>query len=872
MSQIVVTFLCLFAAGCSGFSDIHIGVIFDESETEITRSITRFAVDRINSDPKILPRHRLQIITNTTRTRSPFHSIQTVCDFINQGVSVIIGPATSSDVKASHPMCVGLHVPMVTPTASDPKLSDKDAYKYLLRMSPSDSMQSKALVEFIQYFRYDSMAILTDDSDYGINGLMEFQQRAAKRNWRILSFSRFKATRNASRVDARKQLQNIKATGARVIVLNCLDAHGVHVLKQAHNEGMVQSGWMWVVTDAITTTNEFMKAMLTTDRYLKGILGTRPVARNGQLYDNFLNAWQTADPTIYPGAGLNSTPVNTEGVMKRLHFHSDGSPLEVAYDYVILDDQGWTPFGLWGSPDRFNLNITARATLGNTQLGDVRDHVGDLVNKSLRVATILEAPFVMLKPPPRNGSSERACSGNNCYYGLVIDLLNRLAKDLKFTYTLYLVPDGLYGIKSGVSEEWSGVIGELRADLGVGAITISYDRQNIVSFTTPFLDLELSIAIGLPNTGFNPYSFLDPLTTELWLYVLTTGIIVSLVVATSETLSPFGHHGRKVQLGFFDPDDDVMDTNEDGEVDEWEIFHWNKEKHVHSLFNSFFWTAGCYLQQGVNPHPDSWSGRVAASAWWFGTLIITATYTANLAAFLTIKSSPETIHSIDDLMRRTDIKYSTVNDSQPHLFFDTAERYPYRQIGDNMRKEGLYFSNTAEAIAYTDQQNGSFAFLYDLPVLNYWKGQRCRLQVVENGFAGVGYGFPLPKGSIYAEELSIKILQYRESGFIDILDNKWLYQTANCSKTATKPGVSETQEVQMDALWGIFWIIYIGTGVGLVVLMLEWVTASFKPNSQNILVNLKTSIVRKLRTLRYDLPRNWFYCRCGPDPRPAHQQ
>ena len=39
--------------------------------------------------------------------------------------------------------------------------------RYLLRLFPSDSMQSKALVALIQYFRWDTMAILTDNTDYG---------------------------------------------------------------------------------------------------------------------------------------------------------------------------------------------------------------------------------------------------------------------------------------------------------------------------------------------------------------------------------------------------------------------------------------------------------------------------------------------------------------------------------------------------------------------------------------------------------------------------------------------------------------------------------------------------------------------------------
>ena len=44
---------------------------------------------------------------------------------------------------------------------------------------------------------------------------------------------------------------------------------------------------------------------------------------------------------------------------------------------------------------------------------------------------------------------------------------------------------------------------------------------------------------------------------------------------------------------------------------------------------------------------------------------------------------------------------------------------------------------------------------------------------MENGFGNFGYGFGLPKNSLFTEELTIKIYQLRESGFTDTLDEKW---------------------------------------------------------------------------------------------------
>ncbi|KAJ1358699.1 Glutathione reductase (GR) (GRase) [Parelaphostrongylus tenuis] len=55
-----------------------------------------------------------------------------------------------------------------------------------------------------------------------------------------------------------------------------------------------------------------------------------------------------------------------------------------------------------------------------------------------------------------------------------------------------------------------------------------------------------------------------------------------------------------------------------------------------SMYNSLWFTLAAFMQQGTDILPKALSGRIASSAWWFFTLIIVSSYTANLAAFLTL--------------------------------------------------------------------------------------------------------------------------------------------------------------------------------------------------------------------------------------------
>ncbi len=46
--------------------------------------------------------------------------------------------------------------------------------------------------------------------------------------------------------------------------------------------------------------------LLPDHQYLRGILGTRPVTSDGELYDAFIEQWNEADPNVFYGAGNTS--------------------------------------------------------------------------------------------------------------------------------------------------------------------------------------------------------------------------------------------------------------------------------------------------------------------------------------------------------------------------------------------------------------------------------------------------------------------------------------------------------------------------------------------------------------------------------------
>ena len=83
------------------------------------------------------------------------------------------------------------------------------------------------------------------------------------------------------------------------------------------------------------------------------------------------------------------------------------------------------------------------------------------------------------------------------------------------------------------------------------------------------------------------------------------------------------------------------------------------------------------FQIGTEIMPKSGATRIIASFWWLFCLICVASYTANLAAFLTKSKMTLQIKSADDLARQTDIPYGCYAGGSTRRFFSVSDNWRY---------------------------------------------------------------------------------------------------------------------------------------------------------------------------------------------------
>ncbi|KAJ8971995.1 hypothetical protein NQ317_014737 [Molorchus minor] len=142
------------------------------------------------------------------------------------------------------------------------------------------------------------------------------------------------------------------------------------------------------------------------------------------------------------------------------------------------------------------------------------------------------------------------------------------------------------------------------------------------------------------------FSFMNPLAMDIWLYVLSAYVLVSITMFVVARFSPYEwHNPHPCEI-----ENDLV-------------------KNQFSLANSFWFTIGTLMQQGSDLNPKATSTRIVGGIWWFFTLIIISSYTANLAAFLTVERMITPIENAEDLAGQTEIPYGTLESGSTMTFF-----------------------------------------------------------------------------------------------------------------------------------------------------------------------------------------------------------
>ncbi|XP_023271021.1 glutamate receptor ionotropic, kainate 3 [Seriola lalandi dorsalis] len=808
---------------------IRIGGIFEQTDGPVSlvsaeELAFKFAVNNINRNRTLLPNTTLTYDIQRINIYDSFEASRKACDQLSLGVVAIFGPSHSSSSNAVQSICNALEVPHIQVRWKHHPMDNRDTF--YANLYPDYSSLSYAILDLVQFLKWKTATVVYDDS----TGLIRLQEL-------IMAPSRYNIRLKIRQLpldtqDTRPLLKEMKRSREFRIIFDCSHHMAAQILKQAQTMGMMTEYYHYIFT-----TLDLMAIDLEPYRFCGvNMTGFRILNVDNPQVATIVEKWSmerqippkpdsgllegimTTDAALTydavhivsvsyqhaPQMTVNSLQCHRhkpwrfggrfmsfikeshwDGLTGRLSFNkTTGLRTDFDLDIISLKEDGLEKVGKWSASG--GLNITEVPKRKGMNITD------SLANRSLVITTILEEPYVMLK------KSDKALVGNDRFEGFCIDLLKELSNILGFTYEIRLVPDGKYGSQDDKGQ-WNGMIRELiehRADLAVAPLTITYMREKFIDFSKPFMSMGISILYRKPNATNNGFfSFLNPMTPDIWVYILLAYLGVSCVLFVIARFSPYEWYDAHP----CNPGSDVVENN-------------------FTLLNSFWFGVGSLMQQGSELMPKALSTRIIGGIWWFFTLIIISSYTANLAAFLTVERMDSPVDSADDIAKQTKIEYGVVKDGATMSFFKKSKVSTFEKMWAFMSSKPS--TSLVKSIEDGIQRvlKSDYALIMESTTIDYITRRNCNLTQVGGLIDSKGYGIGTPLGSPFRDKITIAILSILEDGRLHMLKEKW-WSGSSCLDEERR----ETGPMGIQNLGGIFIVLASGLVLSVFVAIAEFI-------------------------------------------------
>ena len=881
LQQVATLLLILFhhQADCLP-KQIKLGILLHENQLE-QEILFKWTIERLNQR-NVLDRSRLQGLVRRVDNDDSWDAERKTCDLLEHGAIAIIGPSNPITSQHVGSICDALDVPHLSIVTKDVVFNSQPSGMNLFvgtdfpLISPIESQSSVsvdlsisrpvligAYLDVLRALKWNKFIYLYENDDSLYDLQVHFNGRSLRSNDLNVKIMRFDPTKpyrevfwslkatKIERIMLDVQCSNLKQilkhaqqvsmmTEAHSYLIVCLDTHSIDLEDFRHSRSRI----IWLssndltgeaMNDLASRTNEINSkyydsgfrlaphrlktesalihdAIETLAHTLRGVDSSQYIDISAPVSCNMSKPWPYGSSIV----NYMRTSVGLNGMTGRVKFDSIGHRSGYLLNVQRLSPLGPVVIGNWSHESEPSLQMD-RLELQYAQRGDPTLSRGEQPDL-LVVTSIKNDPYFM------NKQTSEVVKGNDRYEGYAIDLISELSKLVGFDYVFKEVDDGKYGIIDETTKEWNGMIREVmigKADLAIGDLSITSSREEAVDFTLPFMSTGISILFKKPTTKeLELFSFLSPFENHVWVYVFGAYVGVSLLLFVVGRVSPY----------------------------EWADPHPCRQedkilRNQFSLSNSFWFTIAAVMQQGSDLAPRSLSTRLVAAIWYFFTLIMISSYTANLAAFLTVEKVVYPIERAEDLYQHPqNIRYGCVKSGSTITFFkNSKERSTFKKMYDKM----IFLNYNNEGIAAVE--SGNFAFFMESTSIEYTIERNCNLTQIGGLLDSKGYGIALAKNSSrridYRTKLSEAILSLQESGVLEVLKNRWWKEKRGggaCDIDESQGG--DVKELTLANVGGVFVVLAMGLTASFILCVLELYGKSCRLAAAN-----KTSIFEQLK-------------------------
>jgi len=801
---------------------IKLAGLFDSKSASQEAAFLR-AVNAVNDDRSILTKSLVSADVGRYPADDSFKASKKLCEIIQPGVSAVFGPTTEA---------VSYHVQALTDTLHVPFMQSKYDYifkraDFSISVHPHPSLLGKAFADFVKQANWKSLIVLYETEE----GLVRLQELLKlPKTFHELKITLRQLTPDT--LDYRPLLKEIKKSEETRIVLDCDYEKITTILAQANELDLLTDYHNYLVTSLDVDK-------INLDQYVHhnvNITGFRLLDPDSHAVHQYLKKFPnggegkanylfTENALVHDAVRVYAKAINDldsleemelqplscdagaawddgekvlgyikeveyVGLTGEIKFDSDGFRTKFPLDLMEKVRNRLKKTAVWTEAGGVNYTLTATEMIGQA--------VMKLQNKTLRIVTVMNDPYVMSKifEPAISPEALQRMSFEEKYEGFCVDLIKELSKEVKFKYKFYQGAGGYGSFKNG---RWTGMIADLRsqkADLAVIDMSITSIRQTAVDFTMPYMSTGVGILYKkkIPPPP-NPFSFLQPLSIEVWIYTTTAYLGVSIVLFLLARISPY----------------EWEDDGEGSATNQW------------TISNALWFGIGSFLCQGCDILPKTISTRTVAIMWWFFTLIMMSSYTANLAAFLTASKMSSPVNSAEDLSKQTKIKYGTYCCGSTNSFFKGSTIPTYIKLNAFMEsaKPSVYTSGNSAGIDRVRKEDGLYAFFMEAAAIEYHIERKCDLKQLGGLLDSKGYGIALPKDSPYTQAISQGVIRLIEKGIVTRLKKKW-WEEMRGGGACKALGGGSSDQMSVAALAGLYMMLIAGIVIAAMIAVCEF--------------------------------------------------
>ncbi|CAN6722048.1 unnamed protein product [Malus baccata var. baccata] len=813
--------------------------------------------------------YRTKLVLNTRNSKENIvGAAAAALDLIkNVEVQAILGPETS--MQASFVVNLGdqAHVPILSFSATSPSLASLRS-SYFFQITQTDSYQVRAIRDLVECFGWRQVVPIYVDDTYGegvipslIDALQEVDAHVPYRS--VIPPS---ATDN----EIGEELYKLITMQTRVFIVHMMPNLSSSLFSKAKEIGMMSEGYVWIITNGVGNRLWSMRPIQ--QNAMQGVLGVETEVPKTVELNKFQMRWrrqfQQDNPTMnvidvdcdafslraYDAAfalalAIEEVGMNTSFGFQKINDSFNSTDLDtfkvsqygpklakalsttrfkgIAGDFSLVDGQlqsstfkvvnvngnGVRTIAFWTPESGMvkTLNSTNKSTLSISK----KCNFGPIIwpGDSLSVPRGWEIPTkgkkLRIGVPVKVGYTEFVKVTKNLdtntteVTGFSIDVFDAVLSVLPFALPYEFIPfENPDGTSAGTYNDLVYQVHLEKFDAVVGDTTIRANRSLYVDFTMPYTESGVVMVVPIRDMRIkNAWVFLKPLTWDLWLTTLCFFIFIGFVIWVLE---------HRINEDFRGPPSHQIGTS--------------------------FWFSFSTLVFSHREKVVSNLARFLMIIWVFVVLVLTQSYTANLASLLTVQQLQPTVTGVKDLVKSG----VPVGYMQGSFVYELLKDIGFEE---SKLKAVNSMEESDEALSKGSGRRGGIAAVIDeTPNMKLFVAKYCsKYTMIGPIFKTDGFGFVLPKRSPLLCDLSQAVLNVTEGEKIMKIENRWFSQGSHCEDN---PTVSNNS-LGLESFWGLFLIAGVASILALVIF-----AVSFLHNNWHILNHAEYSRASKWRRVR----------------------